>query len=398
MFRQQERDTARTMANFSNSNESSIAFCYICCNQSKMANKKQALNKRKLKQPGRQVGLPPGALKKQVGSFSDNTLLSLFLFHESEVLEKDIHSVSELKEYLPKENQILWLNIEGLHNVEVLKEIGELFHLHNLLLEDILNTDQLPKMDDYGEYVSLCLRMVKEYTPNEKVQDEQITMVLMPQILLSFQEKPGDVFMEVRERIRTSGGRIRQRGADYLLYALTDLVVDHYFQYIEKLGESVEELEENVFQHANANHMNDIHELKRELLYFRRYAFPLREAISRIQRNPNPIISSDTQRYFTDVYDHIFHILDLLESYRELTTGIKDMYLSTVSFQMNKVIQMLTIISTIFIPLTFLVGVYGMNFKEMPELEWEYGYYLVWGIMGVITLAMVYFFKRKKWF
>jgi magnesium transporter len=363
-----------------------------------MVYKAKTLQKRKFKPSGRQIGLPPGALKKQVGKFSESTNLSLFLFHETEVLEKQIESIADLKGYLPTEGQVLWLNIEGLHEVQILKELGEIFNLHNLLLEDILNTDQLPKMDDYGDYLSLSLRMVHAYTPQEKIQDEQITLVLLPQILISFQEKPGDVFMEVRERIRTSGGRIRQRGADYLLYALTDLVVDHYFHYIEQVGESVDALEEQVFQRANANHLNEIHEIKRELLYFRRYAFPLREAVSRLQRSTNPLISNDTQRYFTDVYDHIFHILDLLESYRELSTGIKDIYLSQVSFQMNKVMQILTIISTIFIPLTFLAGVYGMNFKLMPELEWEYGYLAVWGIMITMAVSMVFYFKRKKWF
>lgn len=352
--------------------------------------------KRKLKKGGRKAGLPPGSLIKQVGEFSEIVELTYFLYNAEEIEEEKFSNISELAA-LNRKNKTLWVNVSGLNNTEILKELGEMFDLHPLLLEDILNTDQRPKMDDFGDSVALTLRMLYHHQDTKEIEDEQITLILGEGFILSFQEMVGDVFDSVRERLRNSGGRIRKSGSDYLAYALTDVIVDQYFVMIEDLGEKVEVLEDEVFDNPSHEHYNRIHSLKREMIIFRKNIFPLREAISQIQKTSKPFVHIETQRFFSDVYDHVIHVLDLVESYRELNSGLKDIYFSSLSIQMNKVIQLLTIISTIFIPLTFIAGVYGMNFENMPELSWKNGYYFVLGFMLLVVVFMLLFFRRRKW-
>lgn len=349
----------------------------------------------KRRKRNRTPGRPPGSLIREVGEFVEYANLDFFIYDENELEERNIESLEQLPSVTP--DKTLWLNIPGLKDAELLKEIGERFDLHPLLLEDILNPEQRPKLDEFDNCLALTLRMMYVREEGPQLEDEQITLVLGSGFVLSFQEKPGDVFDPIRERLRRASGRIRHRKSDYLLYALTDLAIDHYFVLIEALGDKVEDLEELVFSNPSENNLESIHQLKRELLIFRRSTFPLREAISQLQRLETGLITQETQRFITDAYDHIINILDLLENYRELNTGLKDIYLSSLSLRMNKVIQLLTIISTIFIPLTFIVGIYGMNFENMPELDWEYGYFLILGIMAAIVLGMVVFFKTRKW-
>ena len=343
----------------------------------------------------RTPGLPPGSLVKEAGEFLSETQLYYFNYNVDFFEEKKITSLSELPAI--SENSTLWLNIEGIHHAEALKEIGDHFKLHPLLLEDILNTDQRPKFDEFEDVVALILRMYYSNSSENLLEGEQVAIVLGKGFVLSFQEKPGDIFDPVRERLRKSSGRIRTRKSDFLLYALTDIIIDHYFLLIENLGDKVEFLEEEIFSKPSEDNLEQIHVLKRELLTFRRNTFPLREAISQIQRSPTELIEVDTHRFLTDAYDHIINIIDLLENYRELNSGLKDIYMSGVSLRMNKIMQVLTIVSTIFIPLTFIAGIYGMNFENMPELGWHYGYMGVWVIMLLTVVVMLFFFRKKRW-
>ncbi|MCO6494283.1 MAG: magnesium/cobalt transporter CorA [Bacteroidetes bacterium] len=353
---------------------------------------RQKLIKKHLK---RKPGLPPGSLIRQNDNSQAESRLSYFLYNQESIEEKHIHSLSEL----PKKTKekLFWMNVVGLNDIELLRDIGKIFNLHPLLLEDIINTDQRPKFDDFENRISLMLRLYDSENNEMSIEGEQITLVMGEGFVISFLEKPTDIFEPVFERLRKTSSGVRSHRADYLLYVLADLIIDHYFVFIENLGVRIEDLEDSLFTESNESNLEKIHSMKTELLSFRRYVFPLREAISQIQRSNSTLIEPETQRFWTDAYDHVIRIIDLLENYRELNTSLRDIYLSGLSIKMNRIMQLLTIISTIFIPLTFIVGVYGMNFHNMPELEWRYGYYMIWCLMSLIVIGMLLFFKRKKW-
>jgi magnesium transporter len=280
----------------------------------------------------------------------------------------------------------------------VLEQLGERFGLHPLVVEDILNTDQRPKLEDYGEYLFIVLK--SHYHSDGESGDaeiEQISLVLGPNYVLSFQERAGDEFEPVRERIRSNKGRVRRQGADYLAYSLIDLIADTYFLVLERLGERMETLEEELVTDPTTETLQAIHKLKREMVFLRKSIWPLREVIGALERGESPLIQDTTGVYLRDVYDHIIQVIDTVETYRDMLSGMLDIYLSSVSNRMNEVMKVLTIIATIFIPLTFVAGVYGMNFKHMPELEWPWAYPLVWLAMIIIAGLMVAYFRRKRW-
>lgn len=343
----------------------------------------------------RKPGLPPGTLIRQSEDAQTESKLGYFLYNQDFVEEKHIQSLAELPQ--KSKDKFFWLNVTGLNNIELLKEIGKVFNLHPLLLEDIINTDQRPKFDDFENRISLTLRLYNSENKELNLEGEQVTLVMGDNFIISFLEKPTDLFEPIYERLRKTRSGVRSYKSDFLLYALADLIIDHYFVFIENLGDRIVDLEDSLFDDANDRNLERIHAMKTELLTFRRNVFPLREAISQIQRSNSKLILVETQRFWTDAYDHVIRIIDLLENYRELNSGLRDIYLSGLSIKMNKIMQLLTIISTIFIPLTFIVGVYGMNFNNMPELTWHNGYYGVWLIMILIVLGMLIFFKRRKW-
>jgi magnesium transporter len=292
---------------------------------------------------------------------------------------------------------VTWINVDGVHNVPMLEKLGDCFGLHRLVMEDIMNTDQRPKMEDYGEYVYIVFKMLLPGTGGEIVT-EQTSIILGSNFVLSFQEGvEGDVFNLIRDHLRNSKGRIRKMGADYLAYLLLDAVVDNYFVVLEKTGEKIEVLETELIEDPTQKTVQKIYQLKRELIFLHNAVWPLREAVNALWKHESSLIRESTAPYLRDVYDHVIHILDSVDIYREMISSMLDMYLSSVSNRLNAVMKVLTIIATIFMPLTFLVGVYGMNFKYLPELEWHYGYPLLWLVMIGITGFMLYFFKRKKW-
>ncbi len=294
-------------------------------------------------------------------------------------------------------NHICWLNVDGLHDTDLIQSICNHLQVHRLSMEDILNVGQRPKMDEHGEYIHFVLNMLTMNAGELGVSEEQISLLQKGKVVLSFQEKAGDVFDGVRNRIREGRGTIRQRGGDYLVYSLLDAVVDHYFVVMERLGERFEEIESALMEKPDKHLLSQIHLLRRESLGLRRAVYPLREAVGRFEKLEEPMVNKSSQMYIRDLYDHIIQVIDGIEVFREMANGMLDLYMNSMSQRMNEIMKVLTIIATIFIPLTFVAGIYGMNFTYMPELEYPYAYFLVLGIMGIAVLGMLWFFKRKGW-
>lgn len=294
-------------------------------------------------------------------------------------------------------NSTTWINLNGLNHVSQIEKLGQHYELHPLVLEDIVNISQRPKIDDYDNYIFFVLKMLY-YDKNNTIVSEQISFVLGKNYVISFQEAEGDVFNTVRDRIKSAKGRVRQMQADYLLYVLIDAIVDNYFIIIETLASKIEDLESEIFDgEVDDDTGKRIQNLKREILRVRRAMLPLREVLNKIEKNETKHIQKKTITYFKDVYDHLVQILEQLEIYREMIWSLMDMYMTKISNKMNEIMKVLTIMASIFIPLTFIVGVYGMNFQNMPELQSHNGYFIVWVVMIVIFLGMLYYFKRKKW-
>jgi len=291
---------------------------------------------------------------------------------------------------------VLWLDIDGVHDESIIAAVGRAAGIHPLTLEDIMHTGERPKMEESESALFVSLRMLR-LRDDQEIEDEQVSLVLGRSWVLSFQERTGDVFDPVRERIRHGRGRVRGAGADYLLYSLIDATVDQYFVVLEAIGERVEEIYERVTGDSGRQTLDAIRRLKRELLYLRRAVWPLRDVLSELLRGESPLLSAETLPYVRDVYDHTVQILDATETYREMMGSLVDVYLSGVNQRTNEVMKVLTMIATLFIPLTFIVGIYGMNFSWMPELRWRYGYFLVLAAMAAVAAGMLTYFRRKRW-
>lgn len=344
----------------------------------------------------KQIGQIPGAIVYTGDKESSDIFIETFDYNQDKVVEKELKNVEDIFEF-KSSNTVSWVNINGLNNTDQIEKLGLYYNLHPLVLEDIVSVNQRPKIDEYDDYIFLVLKMMY-YDRDEKIVSEQISFVLGDNYVLTFQEAEGDVFDALRERIRSSKGRIRSLHSDYLLYALIDSIVDHYYSIIELMGNKIEDLEDSLFDGlAKKEITSEIQNLKREVLKVRRAIFPLREIVNRIDKSENKLISEKTLHFFSDVYDHVIQVCDTIDIYREMIWGLMDMYMTTISNRMNEVMKVLTIIATIFIPLTFIAGIYGMNFENMPELHYKYGYHIAWLVMLVIFLGMLYYFKRKKW-
>jgi len=340
-------------------------------------------------------GLLPGELVHIGERRVEEALVSVIEYSPETFLErKNIANDFECKR--PEGENILWINVDGLHDTELLQQIGKQFSIHPLVLEDICNTGQRPKMEDYGDYLYIVMKMATWDAEREWVDFEQVSLVLTENCVLSFQERPGDVFEPVRQRLRLGKGRIRKQGADFLAYSLLDSAVDEYFLLLEQIGDQVEKLEDDLLDEPGEHIVAGIHDLKREMIYLRKTAWPLREVVSMLERSET-LVTTDTQLYARDLYDHVIQVIDSIETLRDIISGMLDVYLSSVSNRMNEIMKVLTIIATIFIPLTFLAGVYGMNFKYMPELQWKWAYPAVWLVMLGTAGWMVRFFRRKGW-
>lgn len=348
--------------------------------------------RRRAKKPG----LAPGTLIHVGEKKTEETKVTLIKYDEASFQEKEVKGIEDCFS-LEDARTTKWVNLDGVHQVETIARIGNHYNLHPLTLEDILNTDQRPKMDDYEDYIYVVLKMFFYDEDQHELMAEQVSIIFRPGLVISFQEKEGDVFEPIRERMRNTKSKIIKHGSDYLAYALIDAIVDHYFVVLERIGERIEVLQEQLVEQPDNQVLRDIHQLKREIVFLRRAAWPLREVINRMEREESPLIQGTTVVYLRDVYDHIMQVIDTIETFREMTSGMIDIYLTSISNRMNEVMKVLTIIATIFIPLTFIVGVYGMNFHYMPELEWHWGYYTVLLVMAAIAGAMIVYFKKKRW-
>jgi len=353
--------------------------------------------KKLLKKHSRKSGLLPGTLVHIGDAGSSDIKITVIDYDGDNFTEKQLTDISQAGEFKNKPS-VTWLNIDGLHKTEIIEKAGEIFNIHPLTLEDIVNTEQRPKSETFENYIFVVIKMLTFNDADNTIDAEQVSMILGSGFVLSFQEKTGDVFDIIRQRIRQAKGRIRKMGADYLVYSLIDAVVDNYFLILEKLGEIIESLEDELLENPAQSTFHKIHSLKREIILLRKSVWPLREVVNSFKKTETGHISQPAQIYFSDVYDHTIQIIDTIESFRDMTSGMLDMYLSSISNKMNAIMKVLTIIATIFIPLGFFAGVYGMNFEHMPELHSKWSYpWGFWTAVIIIIGAMLFFFKRKKW-
>ncbi len=354
------------------------------------------------KKQSRKVGLPPGTLIHVGDIKSSFVKMKRIEYNAFDFKEEQIQEIRECA-YSPVNQYITWINIDGLHKTELIHDIGRQYGIHSLVLEDILNTNHRPKMDDYDDYIHFTLRLL---LPPERGFDlerrfdivkEQVSIILGKRFVLTFQEKESSIFDPVIDRLKKSKGLFRNAGTDYLTYTLMDTIVDSYFYTLEKIGDELEDLEEELVDNPSENTLNKIHRMKNEIIILSRSIRPVREMIIALRKSDSPLIQEETHVFLKDLYDHIIQIIDIIESYRDMLTGMLDVYLSHVSLRLNEIMKVLTIFASIFIPLTFIVGIYGMNFRYMPELKWDWSYPAVWLIMIALTVGMLFYFKRKKW-
>ena len=342
----------------------------------------------------RKTGLPPGTLVHIGENKTGKVTIATFNYAGTRCDERQDPPLDGLAP--PTDASVTWVDVGGVHKMEILESFGKQFQLHPLLLEDIANTDQRPKFDDYDQHFFVVLKMLS-LNDRQDVLVEQVSLVLGRNYVLSFQENGTDVFHSVRERLRAGKGRLRQAGADYLLYALVDAIVDQYFAVLEAVGEKIESLQHIVVTDPTPETLREIHALKRQLLFLRRAVWPLRDVMNNLSRSECPFLEQGTKVFIRDVYDHVVQIIDTIETLREMVSASLDIYLSSVSYRLNAVMRVLTVITTIFMPLSFIASIYGMNFEHMPELKSERGYPVVLGVMAVVGVGMLVAFRKKRW-
>lgn len=342
------------------------------------------------------TGLPPGSLIHIGEKKAERVRIRILDYDENQFEEKEAKTIEECFPFKDKPTTT-WINIDGLHQVDIIEKIGKEFDFHPLLLEDILNTEQRPKIEDFETHIYIVLKMLYYDDKTNEITSEQISIIFGHNFVISFQEKEGDIFDPIRERIRTGKGRTRKMGPDYLSYSLMDFIVDSYFSILEKMGENIEDVEETMITDPKPATLHGIHSLKRKMITLRKSVWPLRDVLSALERSDSSLIQEPTRIYLKDVYDHTIQVIDTVETYRDVLSGMLDVYLSSISNKMNEIMKVLTIIATIFIPLTFIAGVYGMNFEFMPELRWRLGYPAVWAVMICVGISMLVYFRKKKW-
>lgn len=341
------------------------------------------------------IGQAPGTLVYTGNKNEAEVQLEMYSFNKEHIECKGGKSITEVKD-IKKSGSVGWLNVDGLHNVELINQVGKEYNLNSLVLEDVLHVDQRPKMEDFGDYIFFTIKMFSN-NDNGELEFEHVSFILGAESVISFQERPKDIFDLIRNRLNNSFGKIREKGADYLFYRFIDTIIDHYFIVLDKIAEKIETLEDEVMENPTTKTLQKLQGIRKELIYLRRSIYPLRESINTILKSESPLLSPDTERFFMDVYDHTIQVIESLETYRDLQSGIMDLYMNTASNRMNEIMKVLTIMSSIFIPLTFIAGIYGMNFQHMPELGYNWAYPAVWILMIVLVIVMLLLFKKKKW-
>ena len=348
------------------------------------------------KKASQKTGLSPGAVVYTGEKKIEKIRISIIDYDETELQEKEVEAIEECFPFKDTPT-VTWINIDGIHQVDIIEKVGKHFGLHPLIQEDIVHSEQRPKFEDQESQIFLVLKMFHYDEKAGEIEVEQISIILGENFVISFQEKEGDVFTFIRERIKNHKGRVRKMGADYLAYSLVDAIVDHYFVILEKLGERIEILEEELITHPKPEALQEIHTLRRELILLRKSVWPLREVVSELEKGGSALVQESTVMYLRDVYDHTVRVIETIEIFRDMVTGMFEVYRSSVSNKTNEVMKVLTIIATIFIPLTFIAGIYGMNFKYLPELDWHWGYPVLWLIMLSVAGVMVASFRKKRW-
>lgn len=342
------------------------------------------------------TGLPPGSLVHVGDILETKTKISLIDYSPNGFEEKRINFLDEILAYKDRDT-ITWVIVEGLADVDIVGEIGNKFGTHPLVLEDILNTNQRPKFEEYDDYLFLVLKSCQSEGNQFSVVYEQISLLILGNFVFTFKEKTDDILEPILQRIRTSKGRFRSLGADYLAYVVLDTIIDNNFILMDVLDEAITSLEDSLLNEPTIVTLNEIQKIKRELIAIRRYLSPVRELMTGLLRSESNLIQESTQIYFRDVSDHVIRVIELIESYRDILSGLLDIYVSSVNNKMNEVMKVLTVFASIFIPLTFLTGIYGMNFEYMPELKWKWAYPGLWAIFITIPIVLIIYFKKKKW-
>jgi len=350
----------------------------------------------KLKKRSEKSGLPPGTLLHIGDKKMETTRITLMDYDESHFLEKEVKLVEEAFPFKDKPS-VTWINIEGIHEIEIIEKIGQYFGVHPLILEDILNTEKRPKMEDFQTYIYVTLKILKQIENSDKILSEQVSFIVGTNFVISLMDGKDDIFDPIKERIRNGKGHLRKMGPDYLAYSLIDAIVDNYFVIMEKFGEKIEVMEEELVKNPTTGTLKSLHDIQRELMILRKSVWPLREVVNNMLRGDSTLIHKSTLIYLRDVYDHTIEIIDMIEGLRDMVSRMFDMYLSSISNKLNEIMKVLTIIATIFIPLTFIAGVYGMNFEYMPELKWRWGYPVIWVIMISSGILMLNYFRKNKW-
>ena len=350
-----------------------------------------------VRRSGKKAGAPPGTLMHLGEHRTYRVKITQVNYDENNYSEKNDISLAELFKSFPEYN-VEWVNFDGIHDVEMIERIGSHYSINMLVLEDIVNSSQRPKFEDYDDYVYIVLRMLTHNEKRNETESEQVSIILNHKKVLTFQEKESDDFESIRERIRKKKGRLHKTGPDFLCYSIIDYIIDNYFTVLEKIGDRIDLLEEEVLGDAEEDTIHKLHALKRDTLAIRKSLWPIRDILGYMLKPDTAIITDSTRLFLRDAYDHTVEAIETVEAYRDFISGLLDINLSRMSNRMNEVMKVLTLISTIFIPLTFIAGVYGMNFKMMPELEWRFGYYTIIAIMFSVAVVMLVYFKKKKWF
>ena len=344
----------------------------------------------------KKAALPPGTVEYFGEKKTERVRISVLDYDAAGVEEKELPDAEACRPYRDSKT-VSWINVTGLHDTGLLTRLGTDYGVHPLVLEDIVHTQQQPKFEDHEDYLYIVVRMLSYEPEARRIRSEQVSLVVTPHTVLSFQEVEGDVFDPIRTRIRSGRGRIRTMGADYLAYAVLDAVVDHYFVVLERIGEEIESLEDGLVEKPDPAVLEAVHHLKREMILLRKSVWPLREVLAGLGRGESKLIRKGTHIFLRDVYDHTVQVIDAVESFRDILSGMQDLYLSSISNRMNEVMKVLTIIATVFIPLGFLAGIYGMNFEFMPELGWRWSYPVFWGVIVGIIGGMLAYFRKRRW-
>lgn len=341
--------------------------------------------------------MEPGSLVHIGEIYGERTKISIIEYSKDTLIENEDATVKEIQHYLSTP-EVTWINVQGISDTTLIDTIGHDFGMHPLVMEDILNTTQRAKLEDYKQNLYIVLRMLKYNHATDSVDGEQISLFIRKDCVITFQESDQDLFKSIRERIRKPNTKIREMGTDYLTYTIIDWIIDQYFVILEKVDDKLESLEEDLLNNPQTSTLLKIERTKREIILLRKSVWPTRDLISQFTRLDSPLINDSSRVFMRDVYDHTIQLIDTIESFRDIVSGMLDLYLSNLTQRTNEIMKVLTVVSTIFVPLTFLASLYGMNFDNIPELHYQYGYYVLLGVMFMIGSAMVLYFRRKNWF